>query len=444
MIDNGMNPTIILPETTEENALVNSAIDVLNASKANLWHSHSDYAKVEHQHPALALKTHTHPVPPLAKHNHDDAYADIRHNHDAQEIIVFSKFGDRLLLDYLREGYSDLTHSHSYAPVLHSHLIGDLPTGTTSTTVAVGNHSHTDLSNATSSGTANTLAKRDANGRLQVAAPSDNADAVRKTDLDTGLAGKSDSGHTHTGFAPATHNHTSSQISDATNLATANMVAKRDASGRLRVGAPSDNADAVRKTDLDTGLATKAASSHTHTVANITDHGTHLTIGTTSTTAAAGNHTHTSANISDATNLATANMIAKRDAGGRLRVGAPSDNADAVRKQDLDAIKSDIGASVGSCTLSLSAFKLPSPLLGVKVTGMLNNDYIVRKWTLIIMHESNNTIYYTGVSTSDTFIVFSGELNSPPLAGMRVRLQMKALLSFGAGNVEMQPVMHTW
>ncbi|AMO89747.1 hypothetical protein WM42_2045 [Corynebacterium simulans] len=52
-------------------------------------------------------------------------------------------------------------------------------------------------------------------------------------------------------FPPSTHTHTSIQITDATNAATANMVVKRDASGRAQFSDPSSGADAATKAYVD-------------------------------------------------------------------------------------------------------------------------------------------------------------------------------------------------
>lgn len=82
-----------------------------------------------------------------------------------------------------------------------------------------------------------------------------------KNELQTGLAGKANTSHTHTtaqvtgldtalaGKAPSSHTHTSAQITDLSNTL----------------------APYAKTTDVNTGLAGKANSSHTHTVSQITD-----------------------------------------------------------------------------------------------------------------------------------------------------------------------------
>lgn len=98
-----------------------------------------------------------------------------------------------------------------------------------------------------------------------LAAPSD---AVSSVNGQTGVVNLAAS---DVGAAPTSHTHTSSQISDATSAATANTVITRDSAGRAQVANPSAAADIATKDYVDTGLSKKAATSHTHTSAQITD-----------------------------------------------------------------------------------------------------------------------------------------------------------------------------
>src|SRR5699024_2584355 len=55
-------------------------------------------------------------------------------------------------------------------------------------------------------------------------------------------------------FPPSTHTHTKAQITDLTTEswgATANTLALRDSSGRIKVGAPTDPEHATTKTYVD-------------------------------------------------------------------------------------------------------------------------------------------------------------------------------------------------
>ncbi|QDF19224.1 hypothetical protein SEA_STICKYNOTE_27 [Corynebacterium phage Stickynote] len=93
-------------------------------------------------------------------------------------------------------------------------------------------------------------------------------DAVTSVNGQTGVVNLSAS---NVGAAPSSHTHTSAQISDAVSTATASTVVKRDASARAKFADPAAAQDAATKGYVDTGLSGKAAASHTHTSADITD-----------------------------------------------------------------------------------------------------------------------------------------------------------------------------
>lgn len=98
----------------------------------------------------------------------------------------------------------------------------------------------TKLDNATSAPTANELIDRDASGRARVAAPSAAADIARKDTVDTVQTNL----NTH---AALTNAHS------ATAAATANRIARRDGSGRMKVANPSVDADVANKGYVDAG-----------------------------------------------------------------------------------------------------------------------------------------------------------------------------------------------
>lgn len=120
--------------------------------------------------------------------------------------------------------------------------------------------------------------------------------------------------------ANTTHNHTSSQITDAiytpdgtTN--TGHKLVKTVAGGKLQVNyTPTAGNDVVNLTALNNGLATKANSSHTHLSANITD-STNLPNGTTG----------------------MGNKLVATNANGRILVSyAPSGWSDVANKKYVD------------------------------------------------------------------------------------------------------------
>lgn len=75
-------------------------------------------------------------------------------------------------------------------------------------------------------------------------------------------------------------------------------------------------------TNLTTDLAGKAASSHTHTIANVTN------LQTTLDGKAASSHTHTATNISDSTSIGRSVLTAANAAAARTAIGAGTGSGD--------------------------------------------------------------------------------------------------------------------
>lgn len=118
------------------------------------------------------------------------------------------------------------------------------------------------------------------------------------------------------------NNHT--RITNAVSTATASRVVMRDAAGRAAFADPSAAGDAATKNYVDTGLGTKAATTHTHLWADVTDKPTTFTptahthtqaevsgLDTALAGKAAASHTHTTAQV---TGLDTA-LGGKSDTG---------------------------------------------------------------------------------------------------------------------------------
>jgi hypothetical protein len=145
--------------------------------------------------------------------------------------------------------------------------------------------------NATSAATASTIVKRDAAGRAQVATPASAADIATK------------------GYADGI----------GTASSTASTIMRRGADGSTAVAdvaltntAPSAINHATRKDYVDTQVATRAASVHTHL----------------------------SADLTDAASAATASKLIVRDANGRAQVATPSASADIATKGYVDGLTS--------------------------------------------------------------------------------------------------------
>ena len=197
------------------------------------------------------------------------------------------------------------------APASHTHTVAQI----------------TDLTLATAA-TANTVVKRDSNGRITVATPSATSHATTKAYVDSAITGAKAWGNL-TGkpstFPPSAHTHTVSDITDLTlaTAATANTTPLRDSAGRFAVANPSTAAQVANK-----GYVDSAVSSGT-TWAKISGKPSTFTPST---------HTHTKAQITDlnASTAAGANTIAQRDSAGRLTVVAPTQDTQAATKKYVD------------------------------------------------------------------------------------------------------------
>lgn len=120
------------------------------------------------------------------------------------------------------------------------------------------------------------------------------------------------------GKAASVHTHTSSQITDATNLNTANRIVKRDGTGNFSAGtitaALTGNATSATKLQNTRNIALGgdcSGSVNFDGTSNVTITATVLN----------NSHSHTSGNISDATASATANRVVKRDSSANFSAG---------------------------------------------------------------------------------------------------------------------------
>lgn len=109
---------------------------------------------------------------------------------------------------------------------------------------------------ATANATPNTFARRDSAGRFKAANPSANGDVATKGYADSEVTAAA----TAADFALAP---VRAAVNAATSEATANTIARRDASGRLRVTTPSATTDAANRAYVDSGDASTLASAKT-------------------------------------------------------------------------------------------------------------------------------------------------------------------------------------
>lgn len=224
----------------------------------------------------------------------------------------------------------------TYPPSSHTHPMSDvtglpdlsttvdgLVTKTNNTTTAIGGTAAANKYLATSS-----------NGFITVETPTSSSHPANKSYVDSQISAAAVNWSNLTGkpttFPPDAHTHTIAQITDlnVAEAATASTVVQRDSGGRAAVGTPTTNAHATTKAYVDgqiveakkwsnlTGIpSTFTPSSHTHTIAQITD----LTVA----------------------EAATGSTVVKRDASGRATVATPSSTNHAATKAYVDNAATD-------------------------------------------------------------------------------------------------------
>ncbi len=195
--------------TVEEMEAVETAV----SGKANANHTHSNYAAVSHTHAqseitglATALNgkantSHTHSEYAATGHNHNTAYAGINHNHDTE--------------------YADISHGHTAAEITETtdKKVMTAAERTKLSGIATGanNYTHpsthaasmiTGLATVATSGSYNDLSNKPTS--MTPTAHTHGQSEV--TGLETALAGKASTSHTHN-YAATNHNHDNAYIS---------------------------------------------------------------------------------------------------------------------------------------------------------------------------------------------------------------------------------------
>lgn len=213
------------------------------------------------------------------------------------------------------------------------------------------------LDAASAAATPNTLVMLDPNGRAQFNTPSMGNDAANKTYVDNQINTR----------APGAHNHSAAQITAgtlaaarlpqvtsttagamgaadktkldaATNLLHNGTLVSRDPlNGTINIGTPTDNTHATTKNYVDTALASKSGTNHTHDARDINS-GT-INVSRLPVAGATTSGIITSAEynlINNATNLPTANTIATRGTYSTLQVETGTNAKDAANKGYVD------------------------------------------------------------------------------------------------------------
>lgn len=119
------------------------------------------------------------------------------------------------------------------------------------------------------------VVQRDADGQIVAPTPTSTIHAANKSYVDTAVGTK-----VSTSAVGASQVWARNSTNDATigvtygTSASASMLVQRNGSGQIATPTPSATTDAANKDYVDTGLAGKAATSHTHTASQISDSST--------------------------------------------------------------------------------------------------------------------------------------------------------------------------
>lgn len=239
------------------------------------------------------------------------------------------------------------------SPIGHKHTISDITDLTVSKTV-----------------TSDHVVQRTTGGNVSVpTTPNANTSAASKSYVDAQVSTMTNTSHTHT--------HTKVSITDLETIsttATANHIVKRTTGGNITVPTtPNDSGSATSKSYVDTEVGKKADTSHTHTIAQITDltvsTGTtadhvvkrvlsgNITVPTTPNASSSAtsksyvdtevakkadtSHNHVKANITDLETISTGasgNTIVKRNTDGNITVpSTPAATTSATSKSYVDS-----------------------------------------------------------------------------------------------------------
>lgn len=306
-------------------------------------HAHSAYALLSHAHTIDDVTNLQSTLDGKSNTGHGHAIADTSGLQSALDdkasAIHLHTIANTTGLQTALDGKAATGHLHNASDINAGTLdIARVPTGTTASTVALGNHGHanystvghghaiTDVTDLQTSlddkaAVSHGHAIADTTG-LQTAldgkAATSHAHTIANvTNLQTTLDGKSNTGHGHaiadtTGLQGALdgktavgHGHTVSDVedledilgnkSDVAHSHTINDVANLQASLNGKADSSHDHTIA-NVTGLQSALDGKSETSHTHAASSITS-GTldiaRVPTGTTGTTVALGNHSHT-------------------------------------------------------------------------------------------------------------------------------------------------------
>ena len=275
-------------------------------------------------------------------------------------------------------GVSSEGASARAARVDHSHA---LPLATSSTHGGMSSTDKALLDGATSTASPNRLLKANSNGDIAVNAPTSGAHPAHKTYVDTGLSGKSDTGHKHSGSDITTGTINPARIAnatpdldgllprgwmkalmDATGANVASAFVRRYSNGSFSTSqislttAPTESSHAARKDYVDNGLGTKANSSHDHDASDTKSgvfNPARLPLASSSSNGAMS--ASDKSTLDDASASLVPNSLVKRNASNQFNAGTPTSSYHAANKMYVDALiarQVPLGFDLGSTNLN--------------------------------------------------------------------------------------------
>ena len=265
--------------------------DVVNG-KANVGHSHSEYASSDHSHNEYAVLSDVE-----ALQNAISNKADASHTHSG-----YALSSDLELLEDVVDTKANTTHTHSeYSTVNHSHDDEYSPLSHSHTGFATDNHNHDEdyasidhVHDNYATQTALDEVSAAVSGKANTSHTHDDR-YYTETEVDTKLATKADLSHAHTGVYDASGSAANAltEAKSYTDTKIDALVGEGASTTLDTIGeissAIEENQDAIDL--LNSAIANKANVVHTHAIADVAN------LQTALDAKASNLHTHTAADV---------------------------------------------------------------------------------------------------------------------------------------------------
>jgi len=283
----------------------------------------SDFALASHTHSGTDITSQVSDSDKLDG-QHASAFALASHTHAGADITSQVADSDKLDGQHASD-FAAASHTHSGTDIISQVSDSDKLDGQHASAFALSSHTHTksnitDLETITTTPSASAVPKADASGKIDT--------GWLETGAGSGLDADKLDGQHASDFAPVSHTHSKSNITDLETITTtpaASAVPKADNTGKIDTGwlntGPGSEFDADT---LDSKHASDfALASHTHSGTDITSQvaDADKLDGQHASDFASVSHTHTKSNIIDLetiTNTPSALAVPKADVTGKI------------------------------------------------------------------------------------------------------------------------------